>query len=384
MLAQMIAPLGVEEFFERFYEKDYYRSPTAIPALQELLSIDRVDELISDSELPPSSLTMAKSGSGVPVEEYTHVNGAIDRGAVLDNFRDGATIVLPQLHFADGNLYSFCLSLEKAFGARIQSNIYLTPPGAHGFGVHYDDHDVFVIQISGSKKWEIYGNRDTLPLRGESFSKDRDETGELKESFILEPGECLYVPRGLAHRAPNEGDETSLHITVGILVQSWAEFMLETVAEASLRIPEMRNSLPRSLYFDESKKEENAALFQSLLDQIHQKASFDATLSAFGSNFILDQGPRVRGALNALVDGIEDGTRLAVREDVLYSLELEGEEPQMGLAGSTIPLEQDLAPQLAAKLEEGNMAISDFTVANAEDLRDTIETLVAYGLLERT
>lgn len=382
-LDYMIAPLGRDEFFARYYEKDYYRSPAALDQVAALLSVDRVDEIISDSELPPSALTMAQSGAPVPASEYTYASGIIDRGAVLDNFRNGATIVLPQLHFADARLYTFCLALEREFGARIQTNIYLTPPGNSGFGIHYDDHDVFVLQVSGRKKWEIYGQRDGLPYKGEGFRKNEDETGELRDTFIMEPGECLYVPRGLAHRAETEGDEASLHITVGILVQTWAEFMLEAVAEASLRIPELRQSLPRSLYFDTDQRAANADTFRRLIREIAETASFDATLAAFGSNFVMSQGPRLRGALNALIAGIADTDRLVVRESVIYAIEQGEEGPQLALASCSVPLAEDLAPQLAAKLAEGSMAIADFAVADAADLRDTLETLLAYGLLER-
>ena len=381
-LDYMIAPLGRDEFFARYYEKDYYRSPPALDKVQALLSLDRVDEIISDSELPPSALTMAQSGAPVPASEYTYASGIIDRGAVLDTFRNGATIVLPQLHFADARLYTFCLALEREFGARIQTNIYLTPPGNSGFGIHYDDHDVFVLQVSGRKKWEIYGQREGLPFRGEKFRRDHDDPGELKAEFVLEPGQCLYVPRGLAHRAENEGAEPSLHITIGILVQTWAEFVLETVAEATLRIPELRHSLPRSLFFEPDKRAENEALFNRLMDEIRAKASFEATLATFGSNFIMSQGPRVRGALNALASGIADGDRLRVRDNILYVVEADGEEPQLTIADTAVALKPDLAPQLQARLAAGNLAIADFDVEDAQDLRDTVETLVAYGLLE--
>jgi bifunctional lysine-specific demethylase and histidyl-hydroxylase NO66 len=379
----MIAPLTRDAFFAQFYEQQHYRSPPAHEQVAALLSIDRIDEIISDSELPPSALSMAQSGAPVPAGEYTYASGIIDRGAVLDTFRNGATIVLPQLHFADARLYTFCLALEREFGARIQTNIYLTPPGNSGFGIHYDDHDVFVLQVAGRKTWEIYGQRDGLPYRGEGFRKNHDDTGTLRDTFVLEPGECLYVPRGLAHRAETEGDEASLHITVGILVQTWAEFMLEAVAEASLRMPELRQSLPRSLYFEESERPANEALFRRLMHEIADKASFEATLAAFGSNFVMNQGPRLRGALNALIAGVGEHDRLLVRESVIYAIEQGDDGPQLALASCSIPLAEDLAPQLAAKLAEGGMALTDFAVADAADLRDTLETLLAYGLLEK-
>ncbi|WP_340587072.1 cupin domain-containing protein [Erythrobacter alti] len=389
-LEQLIAPLTPEEFFGRYYERQFYRSPVKHPEIEGLLSLDRIDEIISDSELPASAINLAKSGQGIPQDEYVFANNVVDRGAVLDNYRNGATIILPQLHFADGKLYSFCLGLERAFGARIQTNVYLTPPDAHGFGVHYDNHDVFVIQIAGAKEWEIYGDRDGLPFRGEGFRKGVDETGELKEKFVLEAGECLYVPRGTAHRAPNHGDEPSLHITVGILVQTWAEFMLEAVAEASLRIPAMRNSLPRNLFFErESALADHAEMFRHLSKEIASKADFEATLNVFSGNFVRAQGPRLRGALLALADGIRADDNLRVRDHILYSFETtptpdgEGQELQIVLAGASIPLSDELGAQLQERLLASTLAKNEFTVSDVEELDDVIGTLVAYGLLIR-
>lgn len=381
-LGMLIAPLSPAEFFEHYYERKFHRSPVKHSQTSGLLTLDRIDEIISDSELPPSAISMAKSGQSLPADEYTFSNGVVDRGAVLDNFRDGATIILPQLQFADGKLYNFCLALERQFGARVQTNVYLTPPEAHGFGVHYDNHDVFVIQLSGAKEWEIYGDREALPFRGEGFRKGQDDTGELKENFVLEAGECLYVPRGTSHRAPNHGTEPSLHITVGILVQTWAEFMLEAVAEASLRIPEMRRSLPRDLFFDRSKAQsDHAAMFRQLADEIAEKASFDATLAAFSGNFIRAQGPRVRGALRALANGIGMEDRLTVRDHILFSFEGGDGDRQIVLAGSSIPMSDRLAEQLDERIGQGSLAKADFDVDDAEELGDVIDSLVAYGLL---
>ena len=386
-LQMMIAPLSPEEFFRDYYEKAYFHSTPVNQAVIDLLSIDRIDEILSDSELPPTSISMAKSGAGIDPAEFTFANGVVDRGAVLDGFRDGATIVLPQLQFADGKLFEFCLALERAFGARTQTNIYMTPPGEHGFGVHYDDHDVFVLQVAGAKDWEIYGDRESLPYRGEGFRKDRDDPGELKSEFVLETGQCLYVPRGTAHRALTHGDEPSLHITVGILVQTWADFMLEAVAEASLRIPEMRHSLPRDLFFDEGNRQAHEAAFQQLAQAIADTASFDATLAAFSGNFVRSQGGRVRGALNALCQPIGTDDRFTVRDHILYSFEDAkedgGEGRQIVLPGASLPLSDALAAQLQDRIAAGSLAKSEFSVEDAEELEDVIGSLVAYGLLVR-
>ena len=386
-LRMLTAPLSPEQFFRDHYEKRYFHSQQVKPEICDLLSIDRIDEIIADSELPAKAINMAKSGRGIPHSEFTFANGAVDRGAVLDGFRDGATIILPQLHFADGKLYDFCLSLQRVFGARTQTNIYMTPPGEHGFGIHYDDHDVFVLQVAGAKDWEIYGDRETLPYRGEGFRCGHDDPGELKDRFVLETGQCLYVPRGTAHRALTHGERPSLHITVGILVQTWADFMLEAVAEASLRIPEMRGSLPRDLYFDEGNRADHAATFRRLAQAIADTASFDATLSAFSGNFVRSQGGRVRGGLNALCEPIGADDRFTVREHILYSFEESGDDGgegrQIVLPGASLPLSDALATQLQERIAAGSVAKSDFTVEDSEELDDVIGSLVAYGLLRR-
>ena len=390
-LALLLGPLTPEQFFAEFYERKFYRNANKSDQAAALLSLDRVDEILSDSELPASSISMAKSGRSIPETEITFPNGVVDRGSVLDNFRDGCTLILPQMHLADGKLYNFCLALERQFGARTQTNVYLTPPGETGFGVHYDDHDVFVIQISGAKEWEIYGDRDGLPYKGESFRKDHDDTGELKETFVLNPGECLYVPRGTAHRAPNHGDEPSLHITVGILVQTWAEFMLEAVAEASLRVPEMRHSLPRDMFFEGGDvRARHAQTFRGLIDELAAKASFEATLGAFSGNFVSGQGPRLRGALLSLAQGIGPDDRLTIREHILFNFEPvpdgDGDsdvDQEIVLSGGRIPMSGALAEQLQQRIAAGSMRKSDFSVTDAEELDDVIGSLVAYGLLLR-
>ena len=386
-LKMLIAPLTQEAFFRDYYEKRYFHGGVAHAAMGQLLNIDRIDEIIADSELPATSIAMAKSGRSIDPAEYTFANGVVDRGAVLDGFRDGSTIILPQLHFADGKLYEFCLALERAFGARTQTNIYMTPPGEHGFGVHYDDHDVFVLQIAGAKDWEIYGDRENLPYRGEGFRKDRDDVGELQAQFVLETGQCLYVPRGTAHRAMTHGDRPSLHITVGILAQTWADFMLEAVAEASLRLPELRHSLPRDLFFDAGNREDHRAVFNRLANTIADSASFDATLAAFSGNFVRSQGGRVRGGLNALCTPVGVNDRFTVRDHILYAFEdmPEGSDVsrQIVLAGASLPLSESLAAQLQDRIETGSLSKRDFNVDDAEELDDVIGSLVAYGLLIR-
>lgn len=381
-LARLIAPLPLQQFFAEYYEQRHYRGSEPVAEIADLLDIDRIDEIISDSELPRTSLTMAFAGHAVPPGEYTFGNGNINRGAVLDLFRQGRTIVLPQLHYADGKLFAFCLALEREFGARVQTNIYLTPRESSGFGIHYDDHDVIVLQVSGRKKWEIYGRGAHLPYRGEKFDRRRDSPGDLIEEFVLEPGQSLYVPRGLMHRAQTVSEEPSLHITVGILVQTWADLLLEAVGEASLRTPALRKSLPPSLFLDEGETARHGQHFAGLLAEVCRQADFDAVRDMFADNFVRGQGPRVRGGLNLLGGGIRPGGVFRFRDDMLFRFDEAEDGAQLTVAGSRIALDRDIADALRRVSARTEFSLDELGVADNDRLRDAVGQLVAYGLLE--
>ena len=87
------------------------------------------------------------------------------------------------LHRSFPPLTDLIAELELELGHPCQANAYLTPPGAQGFAVHADTHDVFVLQTAGTKQWELHADR----------------TGD--EEPLLEPGH-VDVP---AHRHPARG-----------------------------------------------------------------------------------------------------------------------------------------------------------------------------------
>ena len=71
------------------------------------------------------------------------------------------------------NLGEFCRALEEVFSCHVQTNIYLTPQASddgkanQGFPPHYDNHDVFVMQISGRQGLADlrHAGRDPVPRR---------------------------------------------------------------------------------------------------------------------------------------------------------------------------------------------------------------------------
>ena len=134
-----------------------------------LLSIPAVDRKVAEQDLREGMLAMVDATRPVDVTDFVASSGAIDRVAVARLYGRGATIILNQVHQSDIALAAFCRSVERVFSCHVQTNIYLTPPGSQGFHTHYDNHDVFVLQIEGEKTWRLYDQAVEAPYRGERF-----------------------------------------------------------------------------------------------------------------------------------------------------------------------------------------------------------------------
>lgn len=68
-----------------------------------------------------------------------------------------------------------------------------------GVGPHYDLYDVFLVQTSGTKRWKIGGFCDAnTPLQTHESLKLINNMQVIDE-YVLEPGDVLYLPPGLAH-----------------------------------------------------------------------------------------------------------------------------------------------------------------------------------------
>ncbi|MEU1023720.1 cupin domain-containing protein, partial [Streptomyces sp. NPDC005904] len=193
----------------------------------DLFCADAVDELISRRGLRTPFLRVAKDGSTLPESAFTSSGGAgatiadqVDDTALWRAFADGATLVLQALHRTWGPVTDFCSGLAAELGHPVQANAYVTPPQNRGFDDHYDVHDVFVLQIAGTKRWIIHEPVHPDPLRDQPWSDRRAAVaeaarGEPHIDTVLAPGDVLYLPRGWLHAARARG-EVSIHLTLGV------------------------------------------------------------------------------------------------------------------------------------------------------------------------
>ncbi len=383
-LAYLIGGMPAEVFFDKYYENrvlhcrhddgERYRG---------LLDIDRIDDILANSELPPKALDMARRDPPIQRSYFTYTDGSIDRGAVIHHFQRGATLILPQLHLADARLAEFCRALESVFSTRVQTNIYLTPGNGQGFGTHYDDHDVFVMQVRGQKRWRLYRRPLDNPYRGEKFRAGEYEPGEPVQEVLLQAGECVYVPRGLMHDAAAEGDTPSLHVTVGLLGRSWADLMLEALSEVALRDPRFRRSLPPGFADPDFDTGQAKAEFDELLDRFKQNASFEEAFEVIRENYLRARRPALQGGLvDACAAGNEE-TQYQRRDNIQVLLRHDDREAVLVSAGGDIHFDREALTGLRTALAGEPFGREAFTELSTDKAEENLQRLLAFGVIEK-
>ena len=166
---------------------------------------------------------------------------------------DGCSVRLlhPQ-RFVD-SLWEIMFYLESYWNCCIGCNAYLTPAGTQGFAPHWDDIDAFVLQLEGKKRWKLYSSVDPSHVLPRYSSKDfdRSELGDVTFDQVLEPGDLLYLPRGVVHEAQSLPDEDSLHITISSNQRrNIYEFLQSLLPLATESASQMNIKMRRTLHPD--------------------------------------------------------------------------------------------------------------------------------------
>jgi 50S ribosomal protein L16 3-hydroxylase len=139
----------------------------------------------------------------------------------VDGLHEGAHALLQRFRFLpDARLDDIMMS-------------YATDGG--GVGPHVDSYDVFLLQAEGRRRWRISRQRDLQCVPGvplQLLSNFRP-TAE----YVLDPGDLLYLPPGVAHEGTALGE--CVTISIGFRAPTYQEllepFLSDCAATAGLK-----------------------------------------------------------------------------------------------------------------------------------------------------
>lgn len=247
LFPNLISPLSFQQLISDYWDV----SPCVIrmksqPLFDQLAPIGALAELFGSLPMPVSDWFGLVAEKSYPIgTEFNGPDGSIDLAAAGRAYSTGFTLLLRRVHRRRKELGLLCRSLEYnlmecnvALLDRVGANIYITPPNGRGFEVHYDDHDVFVLQVHGFKRWRIFDRIAGGPHRPpRALTQDALPTRQV-DDITLSPGDLLYLPAGYPHDASTT-DTFSAHVTIGIHTPS----VLDLVAALRQHCGELRHQV---------------------------------------------------------------------------------------------------------------------------------------------
>lgn len=246
--AELIAPVSVERFLEAHWERAPLHLSGRDPQyFAGLLTLRDFDRLLADFGRPhPQGVRLAKHEAGsngsLPVETPVHAD------ALYDAYSRGHTVNVNDVAERHAQVRALTERLFALFTCKITANLFLTPAGSRAFPLHFDTHEVLVLQLEGKKHWRVYAPSEPLPIKQGTVERElpADPQRPLLFDRELEPGDFLYVPRGFGHEAFT-GDHASLHLTVGLHALTYRDLLVALVERQARSQPALRRALPPGL-----------------------------------------------------------------------------------------------------------------------------------------
>ncbi|WP_104903682.1 JmjC domain-containing protein [Pseudomonas sp. LH1G9] len=147
--------------------------------------------------------------------------------------QEGCALYLRWLEKYDVNFNSLVnhLNLEMS-PFKFNFCLFYSPASGVLFEEHFDAHDAFIIQLEGSKKWQIWPaivsevEATSTPHFYSSTVKEHVAENAPSHEITLEAGDVMYLPRCTIHRALPTGDNSS-HLNVWMIPRQLKKFIWE-------------------------------------------------------------------------------------------------------------------------------------------------------------
>lgn len=291
-----------------------------------------VDALLHRIDPLPPMFTVFKDGVVAPERFVDTREGrpCIDKARFHELLQNGASVVMNRLENTSLEAQRLCQAVGRFAGHTTTSNAYLSFGGTGTFGRHWDTHDVFVVQLLGNKRWQVFAPTWRNPLSFQtSGGHEHLCPNEPLLDCELEPGDVLYVPRGFWHRVI-PGNSGSFHLSVGTYAPTAMDF-LQWICQSQLSLLETARV---GLHFGAEQTPLNVenivGKFIAILRDPNQRAAFERSFKSRES---------LRGEFNlaALADASELPDEATIHLNTVYPIEFHG--PHAVVNGNELRLE---------------------------------------------
>ena len=259
----LISPMTRDAFMSDVFTKTYAHFDGAASCVKQIGTWSLLDQLLTHQLLSPSRIRLVKNGIHVEKDRYSTIcDGVVSRlneTAVSRLLREGSMVIVNYVEDTTTALKHVAGGMERLFHSPVDGVLCANMCSDPGFNLHWDEREVFVVQLEGRKRWRIHKPTISYPVAGLEGTKQLPHDAAVFDQ-ILEKGETLYIPRGWWHIA-TPLDEPSLHLSLCVKPQTGLEllkqltFRLSSREVARVDIPACGSTEIRTAYMDALFKE---------------------------------------------------------------------------------------------------------------------------------
>ena len=190
MVQEILAGLSAQAFLRRHWQKKPLLAHQALPLYGKLVTREVLFALASRDDVQSRIVSRTHGRLQVAHGPFSKRRLARlpARGWTL--LVQGVNEVLPA---AQDLLHEFAF---VPYARLDDVMVSYAPPGG-GVGPHFDNYDVFLLQLAGTRRWRMSNQRDLALMENSPIKVLRNFRPE--REWLLAPGDMLYLPPRCAH-----------------------------------------------------------------------------------------------------------------------------------------------------------------------------------------
>jgi 50S ribosomal protein L16 3-hydroxylase len=222
---RLLGDLSAQQFMRRHWQKKPLLIRQAVPDMVPPIARTELFDLAELEDVESRLIRHGKSG-------WALRHGPFARRALPSLKQPAWTLLVQGVDLHHQGVHELLQRFRFVPDARLDDLMISYASDGGGVGPHFDSYDVFLLQAQGRRRWSIARQRD-LRLQPDVPLKILAQF-EPEQTFILEPGDMLYLPPRYAHDGVAVGGDCVTY-SIGLRAPAVAPLgadLLARIAEA--------------------------------------------------------------------------------------------------------------------------------------------------------
>jgi 50S ribosomal protein L16 3-hydroxylase len=207
-----LGPVSLRRFLEHYWQRKPVCLRQVLTDFTSPVTSARLRELAQDANVE-SRLVSASSG------RWRLRHGPFAQGSLPGAKRAHWTLLVQGVDLHDAAVAALARRFRFLPDARFDDVMISLAGDGGGVGPHVDQYDVFLLQAHGRRRWRIATRYDPALVEGAPLRVLSRFRGE--QEWVLDPGDLLYLPPGVAHEGVALGE--CMTISIGFRLPSTRE-----------------------------------------------------------------------------------------------------------------------------------------------------------------